>query len=300
MKLRTIVVCAGLLLGLVSSTALAALSDFSGNWRNVNANTSGITRLHIRISGTNVIIHTWGKCHPQDCDWGAVRGYAYAASVSRPLPANARAVSAVFKTNFSESILLLRPEQSNRLRADVYTRFTDNSGRSNYTRTEHFTRREGASNGGMSGEDCIAFDYRRARIQHINNRWKITVGRMWLKDFGSNRGKARQALRILRHYRMNKQCFVGRPNPSMEYYLTNDHGPVGSLPGEDCVRFNPARIQVSRINSRWKIVEGSHWIMDFGSKQGEARQALRILRHYRFTYSCFVGRPHPSMTYFRR
>ncbi len=295
MKLRTIVVLAGLLLGLVSSTAFAALSQFSGSWRNVNANTPAITRLQIAVSGTNVTVHAWGKCHPQDCDWGAKQGYGYAATVSQPLPANARAVTVVFKTGFSESILVLQPEPGNRLRGDLYTRFTDNSGRSNYTRTERFAREPQAM-----AEDCIGFEYRRARVQNINNSWKITVGTMWLKDFGPKRDEAEKALKILKHYRMNKQCFVGRPNPSMEYYLTNNHGPMGAMAGEDCVSFNPAKITVSRISNSWKIVEGSHWIMDFGAKENEARKAFEILRHYGFTHSCFVGRPQPSMTYFRR
>lgn len=300
MKLRAFIVFAGLLLVLFSSTSFAALSQFSGSWRNANANTPSITRIQVGVSGTNVTVHAWGKCHPTDCDWGAVRGYGYAATAGQPLPANARAITAVVRTSFSETILVLHSERGRFLRANIYTRFTDNSGRSNYTRSERFVRQGGAAAGGIPGEDCIAFDYRRARVQHINNHWKITVGNMWLKDFGTNRGEAEKALRILRHYRMNKQCFVGRPNPSMEYYLTNNHSPAGAMSGEDCVSFNPGRIQVSRINGRWKIVEGSHWLMDFGNKENEARQSFRILRHYGFTRSCFVGRPNPSMTYFRR
>lgn len=295
MKPRTTFLLAGLLLGLVSSGAFAALSEFGGSWRNVNADTSGITRLQVEVNGTNVTVHAWGKCHPQDCAWDPARGYAYASSAGTPLAANAGAVSAVFKTNFSETILLLHPGRGNSLRADVYTRFTDNSGRSNYASTERFARRKAAS-----AEDCIDFDYRRARIEHINNRWKLTVGRLWLKDFGTKQAEAAQALRILRHYGMNKQCFVGRPNPSMEYYLMNNRSPSGAMSGEDCVGFNPARSVVRRINGRWKIVEGDHWIMDFGSKESEAGQALRILRHYGFTHSCFVGRPQPSLSYFRR
>ncbi len=300
MQLRTLLALTGLLLGLVSSAAFAALSDFNGSWQNVNANTSGITRLQIAVGRTGLTIHAWGQCHPRDCDWGSVPGHAYAATVSQSLPASARAASAVFASNFSQTTLLLHPERGNRLRAEVYTRFTDRSGRSNYTFTEHFARRASAPTGGGAHEDCIAVDYRRARVAQINGRWKIAIGSMWLKDFGGNRREAEQALRVLRHYRMDKQCFVGRPKPSMEYYLSNNRAPAGALGGEDCLAFNPARIQVSHINGRWKIVEGSHWLMDFGTNRREARQAFTILRHYRFTRSCFVGRPRPSMTYFRR
>jgi hypothetical protein len=148
-------------------------------------------------------------------------------------------------------------------------------------------------------EDCISFDYRKAEAKNVGGRWKIVVGNMWMLDFGSSEKKARQALRIIRHYKMNRQCFVGRPDASMEYYLVDGKAPTGSMPGEDCIGFNPDRIQVKRISSRWKIVEGSHWIMDFESSESEARLAYKIIKKYRFRYICFVGRPDPSMTYFK-
>lgn len=69
---------------------------------------------------------------------------------------------------------------------------------------------------------------------------------------------------------------------------------------EDCVSFNPDKIQVKYIKGRWKIVEGSHWIMDFGLKSKEAAQALQIIKKYRYDQICYVGRPKPSMTYFRK
>ena len=152
--------------------------------------------------------------------------------------------------------------------------------------------------GGMD-EDCIQFDYRNANVKKVNGRWKITVGSMYLKDFGSKADEARQSLRILQKYRMNKQCFIGRPDPSMEYYLVDGRAPSGTMQGEDCIGFDPTRVQAKKVNNRWKIVENSHWILDFDQNEGEARQALRVIKKYRFGNQCFVGRPKASMTYFR-
>ena len=115
----------------------------------------------------------------------------------------------------------------------------------------------------------------------------------------SSETEARKALKIIQHYKMNRQCFVGRPDASMEYYLVDGKAPTGSLPGEDCIGFNPDKIRVRRINNRWKIVEGSHWIMDFESSEAEARLAYEIIKKYGFRFICFVGRPDPSMTYFK-
>lgn len=149
-------------------------------------------------------------------------------------------------------------------------------------------------------EDCIAFDYRKAEVKKIGNRWKIVVGNMWLLDFGNSEEEARQSLRIIQHYQMSKQCFVGRPDPSMEYYLVGNNAPVGACVGEDCIGFNPAAITVKRVGGRWKIVEGEHWILDFGNKEDEAKSAFDIIQKYGFNKICFVGRPGPSMSYFRR
>jgi hypothetical protein len=116
----------------------AQLNSFVGNWQNVDHNTRGVTRLVIHKSPLKV--HAWGKCHPQDCDWGEVDGYAYAPNVSASVETSAEAVTAVFTTGFSNTLMVLRADGANRLKAEVYTRFTDNSNRSNYTDTYIFQR----------------------------------------------------------------------------------------------------------------------------------------------------------------
>ncbi|MBA7691829.1 hypothetical protein ES703_100384 [subsurface metagenome] len=148
-------------------------------------------------------------------------------------------------------------------------------------------------------EDCVSFNPRTAEVKQINGRWKIVDGDHWLFDFGKKRDEAKLALAIIKHYRMNQSCFVGRPDPSFQYMLVSGRAPQGSYPGEDCVSFNPRTTEVKQINGRWKIVDGSHMMFDFGNKRDEAERALRIIKKYGFTRSCFVGRPDPSFTYLR-
>jgi hypothetical protein len=149
-------------------------------------------------------------------------------------------------------------------------------------------------------EDCIHFDYHQARIAYVRGRWKIAVGSMWLLDFGVNQSAAIKAWRIINHYKLNSQCFVGRPNASMEYYLTDGKSPVGPFSGEDSIGFNPSAVTVKKIQGRWKIVEGDHWILDFDQKEQEALKAFRVIQKYGFNRICFVGRPNAEMIYFRR
>lgn len=149
-------------------------------------------------------------------------------------------------------------------------------------------------------EDCISFNWRTATRQQVNGSWKIVDGSHWMFDFGANAEEATKALNIIKRYRMDSSCFVGRPAPSLSYLLSNGKPPSGNMGGEDCIGFNPGSATVENPNGSWKVVDGSHWLYDFGSNEEEARQALAIIKKHRFSYSCFVGRPDPSFTYLRR
>lgn len=149
-------------------------------------------------------------------------------------------------------------------------------------------------------EDCVGFDPGNTAVSQIDGRWKIVDGRHFLFDFADKRDEARSALRVIRHYQLNQSCFVGRPDPSLNYLLNGGAAPAGALRGEDCIAFNPANISVSNVNGRWKIVEGKHWMFDFGNRQDEAQQALAVIRKHGFTQSCFIGRPKASFSYLRK
>lgn len=148
-------------------------------------------------------------------------------------------------------------------------------------------------------EDCISFNPNNCRVEMINGSIKIVDGTMWLLDFGLRKNEAVKALKIIQHYRLNSQCFVGRPNPSMSYWLVNGTAPSGSLPGEDCLSFNPDNIQVSYVGGAYKIVDGNHWLLDFQQNKAEAVEAYDIIKKYDFSEICYVGRPQASMTYFK-
>lgn len=149
-------------------------------------------------------------------------------------------------------------------------------------------------------EDCVSFNPATTTAALVGGRWKVVDGNHWLFDFGSNRSAARQTVEVIKHYNMNRSCFVGRPDASFHYMTISGAAPSGAMPGEDCVAFNPATATVANVNGSWKIVDGNHWLFDFGSKKSEADQTLEIIRKYGFTRSCFVARPNPPFTYMRK
>ncbi|RXK88548.1 hypothetical protein EST62_02600 [Chlorobaculum sp. 24CR] len=305
---KTIVSTSLVILCLLSySISFAALSQMTGKWENTDSGARGITTLVIDGNARNLTMHAWGKCHPNDCDWGEVAAYPYAPDVSAPLEMTAKAASAMFTTSFSQTLVIVRPAGNNTLRAEVFTRFTGYSNRNNYTAVYTFKRqlqlapvRPMPLPMPIVKEDCVSFNPATATVTNINGNWTIVDGNHLMFNFGDKKAEALKALKIIKFYRMNSSCFVGRPDPSFQYLLVNGNAPQGNMPGEDCVSFNPNTIEVRNIGGSWKIVDGSHWLFNFGSKESEARKAFAIIKKYGFSRSCFVGRPNPSFKYLRK
>ena len=151
MKIFLSLVTACLLLLISLSTCTASLAQFAGDWSNVDPNTGGITKLSIAISGDSANVHAWGKCHPTDCDWGDVTAFAFAPDVSSDPVSQAQALMAIFDAGFSETTLFINL-QGNRLSVQSYTRFKDNSGRSNYASSDVFQKSSPISAAGMIAE----------------------------------------------------------------------------------------------------------------------------------------------------
>jgi hypothetical protein len=149
-------------------------------------------------------------------------------------------------------------------------------------------------------EDCLSLNPATITASEVSGRWKVVDGNHWLFDFGSNATDAGRTADIIKHYRMNQTCFVGRPNPPFKYMLVSGNSPTGAISDEDCVGFNPATTTVSEVSGRWKVVDGNHWLFDFGNSKPGADQTLEIIKKYGFTQSCFVGRPNPGFTYMRK
>ncbi len=154
--------------------------------------------------------------------------------------------------------------------------------------------------GPVVNEDCIGFRNDRLEIRQEGSQFLLTDGRSRMKMFPS-RALAERGVAILRHYDMNSQCFVGRPDPSVEYWLTDQTSPQGSFAGEDCLQFDPNNLSIFAISGRGTfLIDGSQTILRFPNRS-EAELTRDIIRKHGFTHLCFVGtRSDPAMTYFRR
>lgn len=76
-----------------------------------------------------------------------------------------------------------------------------------------------APSGNVSGDDCLSFNPNTVSLKKVNNSWKIVDGSQWMFDFGTNYTEAKQAFQIIKKYGFTQSCFVGRPNPDLQYMV---------------------------------------------------------------------------------
>jgi len=148
-------------------------------------------------------------------------------------------------------------------------------------------------------EDCISHDLSNVKVIKDGSNWTITDGRSLMFAF-KDKDEADRSLEIIKHYKMDKTCYVGRPQASLTYLLVNNKAPKNAMTNEDCIGFNLNNIEVKKIGERYKIVEGSHYIFDFKDKKDEADKSLAIIKKYGFNQTCYVGRPDPDFSYLRK
>jgi len=286
-----------------ATPARADQGQFVGEWRNLDTSARGLVRLSVAFEGDRVRVRGFSYCQPEPCDMGWATGYAYAPNTSADLAQTAEAVSAVFRERYAERLLILWPYEQNRLKAELMTRFTDGSGRTNSREVYILTRTSDSVAGlpgGASGEDCVPFDPQGVRVQREGTQWKLVDNGRPILDFGTNEDNAFRAQDVIRHYRLDRQCRLGRPQPVMQYYLAGNQAPSGWFQNEDCVAFAPGRLAVRRLGARWTVGEGDNILVETGDDREEAERALNVIRRHAFSNLCYVGRPDPPMVYFRR
>ena len=150
-------------------------------------------------------------------------------------------------------------------------------------------------------EDCITIDQTSVQVAEFRGRYKIVDGERkhhHILDFGKKRRIAYSALNVIRQFKSNEVCFIGRPGPSMSYVLKDGEKPKEKIRGEECKNFNPERIHVIEKRGRFKLADQEE-ILDFGRHEDEALKALKTIKHYHFTKTCQVGKKTTTFIYLK-
>jgi len=157
MKKTLLSLLAGLGLLFIGAFSHAGLEGFAGTWKNSDSETGGLTTIIINVKGRNIRVHVWGKCLPEDCDWGTVMARSYAlGDVCSKIQADTitDTITAVFSWSWSETLMVIKQLVANHLAVEVYTHFTDDSGRRDCVSRAEFQ----CSAGAQQTEMYVLFD----------------------------------------------------------------------------------------------------------------------------------------------
>ena len=146
-------------------------------------------------------------------------------------------------------------------------------------------------------DDCNSFKSSKAQIVETSGQFKVVSGGHIVAKHDSE-ADAQRTVDIVQHYGLNKQCYLGRPNPNFEYFLAGAKTPRDEFPGESCKKFNLGGLDVDRANggAGFNLKDGIQLIKSFANED-EAWMAYAYLRRHAFTYKCNVG---DGFTYYRR
>jgi hypothetical protein len=108
-------------------TPATPVSAFIGAWKNVDPNTRSLVEIDITGTATGLTVHPWGACSPTPCDWG---------SQMVTVPLGASAFDVFWDQGFATVNQHYQLNVDGTLTVSMFTHFTDNSGRSDYTSTD--------------------------------------------------------------------------------------------------------------------------------------------------------------------
>ncbi len=154
-----------------------------------------------------------------------------------------------------------------------------------------------STNRSSLAEDCVAFEPAATTAVNTNGAWTVAPGAAGTLDFGADEVQARRAVEVIQHYHFTRECFVHRPNPHMMYWKNGVAVPPGNMPEQDCIAVNAAAVDVQWVNGGWKVLDGSNWLLDYGTDRAAADQSVAIIRTYNLNRECFIARPHVTMQY---
>ncbi len=151
-----------------------------------------------------------------------------------------------------------------------------------------------------STTDHVTFTTRQLDVHRDGDDWKLTAGSTVLASFGSKQTDAILARATITQFQITEEVFIGKPKPTMTYYLANGHAPYGAMPfGLHATAFRPDALTVQQAGQSFLITDGTQILLSC-EHPGEAQQALQALQQYKFDRACHIGAPDHGLTILTR
>lgn len=305
-------------------------SDFLGTW---NAPPGGdIDHLVVSAGNSGVVrIQVFGRCEARVCNWGALPVRFLSDG---PNSEGVVGLVAEFNLGFAMRRLSLHKQPGNRLRFDLVTQFTDGSDRHDYEIAGLLTGSAApplaatpipntpqasnsapnpvvtmpaaipldnstpvAASRGSGLDDCVAIDTAQSYIAGENGNWKLRDFLHVVLNFGPYKVAAAKGLSVLKYYRFDETCHIGRGTADLVLYRAAGEVPHQPMPGEDCTEIRSAKVEAVERDGDWKVVEGTRELYNYRSDRAGATQAATLVKSLNLTRQCYFDRKNMSASY---
>jgi len=184
----------------------------------------------------------------------------------------------------------------------------------------------------MGQLNSIPIDPDALQVANCQGQWcLIDQNRPWF-TFGAEADEARRALQIIQKYQFTDVIYVGIGNPAMIVFVTGsekrskekptEKSAIGNQPpkgpaqwfqppqlhvnttlvepisGKEMLRFDWRQAAIRCEKLEWQLVADGQVLARFGSRELEARQALRAVQALHLTERCQIGEAAPVITFF--
>jgi hypothetical protein len=252
----------GMALTLAPLPALADSTDFLGVWMAPPGDAGGIARLVVAPgTGNRLEVHLFGRCKPQDCDWGRAPARLYADG---PDSTTIVSIVAEFDTGFAHKRLVMRPAVGHALHIEVETDFKD-APKPSYA---------------IDGAFAYAGDWNEAPRAAENTP---------TPSVPTPAPPAPPEAKPSGDGLLGGLIGLGPKVPAG----------YASAPGEDCQPFAPGQVRVSNADNGWRLGDFARTLMTF-LRRDDAVRGQALLGVYHFDEQCVVGREHMTMVYWKR
>jgi hypothetical protein len=136
----------------------------------------------------------------------------------------------------------------------------------------------------------MPLDARQVQVRRDGSSWKLMAGATCIADFGAGERDAREALRVVQNYHFTEFCRIGDSPAGLAYFLVNGQAPHGVAFGLRSQSFRPEVLTLRQFGDAWVICADGRTLLRCGTDLDTAKEALRVVQHYRFDTLCWLDR----------
>jgi hypothetical protein len=147
-----------------------------------------------------------------------------------------------------------------------------------------------------SAGNHVTFTARQLDVHRDGDEWKLMAGSTMLASFGPKQNDAILARAALLQFKITEEVVIGKPKPTMTYFLANGQAPTGATPfGLNSTPIRPETLSLQSNGKSYVITDGSQVLVSCEHPE-DAQQALQALQQYKFDRVCHIGNGDRGLT----